>query len=278
MSQPIFPSIEQILDVLMAEMPEGVYAEDRADDPNPDNRSYSSTEIRAHAQLLANLYSNLQGVNEDKTISTVTPTGIGMWETVLFQAAQDSSQPFDVRKANLLTKFQSTGGISYSYINALVHGILDPLGIAFDLVNWSGFNNGAWVLDVSELDVGTYLTNEDPLLGANQALTPLDCNLDYAAAGLTAQDLLNIQETAYTYEVRIYGNASAATLALLDQTLTRSEKAGSTHVITNNAPLPVDPNWIDMGIFTADTLVDAIDCGIFIVTVTPYDVFEFGGF
>ena len=100
------------------------------------------------------------------------------------------------------------------------------------------------LLDFSILDVGTFLSFRDPLSGARRDMTPLDCSLDYAAAGLTAQDLLDIQATAYTYEVRIYGHADTATLALLDKRLTESEPARSTHVLINDAQV-ISPDIMD---------------------------------
>lgn len=243
MSEPIFLDIEKVMDILMAEIPDGVYASDRADDPDPNKRSYSSSELRAHATLLANLYANLNGIWDDKFLTTVTAAGLTPWEKQLFATLQDSGQSFQTRKNNLLAKFRATGGISYPAIESLIQSILDPVSLTFDLVTWgcgSG-GGGAWILDFTPLDVETYLASRAPLTGARQDLTPLDCDLDYAAAGLTAQDLIDIQSTAYTYEVRIHGNADAATLNTLDIALTEAEPSRSTHVITNNYPDPIAP-------------------------------------
>lgn len=224
----------------MAELPEGVYAEDRADDPDPSKRSYTSAEMRAFAILMAELYENLDNVYRDKFLTTVTPDGLPEWEHDLFSSAQDSSLSFDTRKQNLLAKFRSKGGISLPAIQSVVASILTPLGLAFDILPYSGQTNGAltgsWVFETSTLGDDTFLADEDPLLGAGRGLgiVPLDCSLDYAAAGITANDLLEIQETAYTYAVRIFGIASAQTLSLLDAQLTANEPARSTHVIFNN--------------------------------------------
>lgn len=346
MALPIFPNIEQIMDILMGEFPANVYAEDRADNIDPKLRSYSSSEIRAHASMIAALYANMQAVWQDKFISTVNADSIAQWEMILFGTAQDSTQPLEVRRANLLTKFQSTGGISYTYINNIIHGILDPLSIPFQIIYYTGFNGGAWILDESPLDVSDYLAGMDPLEGAIQNKYVLDCNFllnlpadtsigsplmtnfldtsliqvgagvsgpgipngttvvsitsgtsitvsqnatstntngspyeiqNYIAAGLTLDQLQSIQTTAYTYEVRILGNADAATLTLLDQTLTQLEKAGSTHIITNNFPNPppFDPVAIDMGFPAGDTLIDVIDCGIGPMPAVTYDVWDF---
>jgi hypothetical protein len=242
MASPIFPSVEQVLDILMSEIPDGPYAKDRADDPDPDNRSYSSVELRAHSQMIANAYSNLQDVYSNKFITTVTPDGLADWEKDLFASAQDSNLPFSTRQQNLIAKIRAQGGISLPAIQNVISAILTPLGLPFQILPYGGEYNGTqygvWVFEYSELGLDTYLGDLDPVIGARRDMTPLDCALNYEAAGLTAQQLAEIQATAYTYEVQIYGDASAATLALLDKQLTAQEPARSTHIITNNATPP----------------------------------------
>ena len=107
-------------------------------------------------------------------------------------------------------------------------------------VNENG-DTGTWILGYSSLGQNTYLGTLDPLIGDRSGFTPLDCSLDYAAAGITAGQLADIQKMAYSYEVRIYGNADAVTLALLDSDLTKYEPARSTHIILNNATPPAAP-------------------------------------
>lgn len=197
--------------------------------------------------MFANLYENLRAINNDKTLQTVTPDGLAPWEKELFASIQDSMQSYLARQANLIAKLRSNIGISLPAIRSVVAAILDPLGIPFEILPLSGQTNGngtgAWVLEVSTLEFDTYLSFLDPLIGEPQGggLTPLDCDLDYAAAGLTLQQLQEIQLTAYAYELRIYGNADAATLAILDKILTAQEPARSKHFIINNAVPPSTP-------------------------------------
>ena len=231
----------------MGELPEGVYAEDRANDPNPDKRSVSSSELRAHARMLAVLYQNLDVINQDKAITTVSPSGLSNWEKQLFATAQDASQPDLTRQQNLLAKKRASGGISLPAIRAVASAILTPVGLAFDIFQTNGASNGtdtgAWVLGVSRLGEDTYLALQDPLIGTGMGpgQTPLDCSLDYAAAGITALQLAQIQQTAYSYEVRIYGHASANILAVLDAALTALEPARSAHKILNDSVPPSTP-------------------------------------
>ena len=235
MSAPVFLTIEEFLSILISELPEGVYANDLADDPDFDKRSYSSAELRAIASYLAICSNNLNLIYNDKFLSTVTSDGLVQWEKDFFSTAQDSTLSFQVRVQNLTSKIRSTGGISYTAIKSVVAGILGT--IPFDLLPYSGQAGvGAWILDESALDYGTWLAELDPLIGARNenGLVPLDCSFDFADEGLTADDLAAIQRTAYMYEVRIYGNASDAILNLLDMRLTQLEPARSSHVIRNN--------------------------------------------
>lgn len=286
MTAPIFPNVEQIFDLLLGELPDNTYATDRSDDPDVTKRSVSSSEIRAHAQIYANLYDNLGDIYADKFVSTATVLGLGRWEKELFTEPQDPTQPPEVRRANALAQLRYIGGINYQAIYDLVSGVLTPLGIAFNVLPWNGCLGtpvpGAWILDETPLDYGTYLAARDPLWGAQRGvgLVPLDCNLNYAAAGITAQDLADIQTTAYTYEVQIYGNADAATLSKLDKRLTQKEPARSTHVIRNNIPIPdwIDPVVVDGGSFLGDYLWDSVDFGVLGDPPGTYDEFDFGGF
>ena len=235
MSAQIFLTTDEILEILLAELPADVYASDYANDEDESRRSVSSSELRAHAELLSGLSENLESIYSDKFLQTVTEAGLILWEKDLFSTAQDSNLGFALRVQNLISKLRATGGISLPAITSIIAGILG--GLDFEVLPYSGQAGvGAWVLDGSALDQGTWLAKIDPIMGARTegGLIPLDCSFDYADEGLTAQDLLDIQETAYKYEVRIYGNASAATLSLLDQRLTQLEPARSTHVIRNN--------------------------------------------
>ena len=237
---PQFGDVEKLVDLFLSELPEGVFAEDRADNPDPAKRSLSSSDIRAQMQILADVYANLSAIFDDKFANTVTLGGAARWEKELFPDAQDSSQPLSVRHANLVSKIRASGGISSSVIHDIIDGLLAPAGLTFDLVTFWGQNGGAWLFEESPVDVCTYLASMDPLRGASTG-APLDCSLNAVAAGLTAAQVAEIQETAYTYEVRIYGNASSDLLSRLDRMLTQFEPARSTHKIFNNFPGPVAP-------------------------------------
>lgn len=283
MSAQLFPDVEQVMDVLFSELPDGPYAKDRANDVDMDRRSFSSSEIRAHAQFFALMYESLKLNYDDKFLQTVTLDGLLNWEKELFKEAQDTLLPYAVRRNNLISKLRANGGISLPAIRDVVANILDPYGLMFEILTYSGqFNGqayGAWRLGLSILGYDTYLGLQDPLLGANtDPGTPLDCALDFAAAGITMQQLREIQFTAYAYEVRIYGVASPELLIRLDRALTEYEPARSDHIIINDASPPQDdPENFDIGSFTGP-LTDEIDCGTFTELSPTYEVFDLGGF
>ena len=244
MEGQFFPNEDEIFDLLMQELPRGVYATDKAVNPDTSKRSYSSSELRAHALIFNDIYNNLAIIAADKNASTVTEGGIARWEAEYFTEAQDASQPFSVRKENLLIKLQASDGINYESVRKAVANILDPQSIPFRLLAYCGVSQGdetgAWILEISSLGFDTYLAGLDPLRGAGRGagIIPLGCDRDYAAAGLTEEEMREIEETAYKYELRIYGNASADTLARLESILTEREPARSDHVILNNATPP----------------------------------------
>jgi hypothetical protein len=275
---PRFPTLEELFDLFVSELPPEMFAQDRADSTDPTQRSISSSDIRAQMTLTSNAYLNLLNIYSDKFISTLTTSGIIKWEKLLFAAAQDSTQTTDVRIANLLTQYRATGGINYVAIYNVVQAILGPSGLSFALVAWSGYNNGAWQLEIAGLDVGTYLSTIDPLLGVQSGYAPLDCSLNYAAANLTLQQAQDIQIVAYTYEVRIFGIADAGTLARLDNQLTKSEPARSTHIIMNDFPARPDGTLIDAGYFNSETLIDNINFGLFTALPATYSIWDLGDF
>jgi len=88
-------------------------------------------------------------------------------------------------------------------------------------------------LGESELGISTFLSGSN--LG--NATGPGLCDDDPANYGLTPAQWALAQQTAYTYEVRIFDiTLTAVQRALLDATLSKAEPARSTHVITDGLP------------------------------------------
>lgn len=229
---PTFATTEQIFDLIASELPENMFSQDRADNPDYTKRSVSSAEIRAYAQLIEDLYTNLKAIYDDQTILTASETAIPRWEKMLFAESQDSGQSYQVRVSNLVSKIRANGGISFQVIYDILSGLFVGTGLAFDLVTLNGNNGGAWILDESILDVSTYLSEIDPINYAN-----LGCDFSSYPPGVLEQ----VQRVAYTYQVRVYGHANDALIARINQVCTDFEPARSTHEILNDFPGPISP-------------------------------------
>lgn len=264
---PLFLSRDQLYRLLQRELPEGVYPD------GPASAYYSTADMSAIAGLLETAYTNLSDIY-DNYFPQFAVDKLADWEVKVFGAPSNSLKSVAERQQEVLDHIRAENSISYDSIFAqLVNifaradlieedntvvtpdwlldfnelevdtylGFRDPLvphvSLTFALVTWNGCQGGgAWILEESELDSDTYLSAMDP----NRA-HGLDCSLNYVAAGITQAQLTEIQETAYTYEVRITGTAEQIFLDYLDQQLTLIEPARSTHVIYNNFPGPVSP-------------------------------------
>lgn len=259
---PTFLARPQLYRILQRELPSDVYA-----DGSP-SAFFSTADMDSVAQVIADSYSNLHTIYLDE-FPTTTEARISDWELKVLGAVGNALFDLDTRKANVLARLREQRGISVPIIESKldpvfaiadiidenatvvvpswlleVNGYLevddyiafrDPPssegGLTYQLVEWC-HSPGAWILDVSELEVSTYLSFKDPLYS-----TGITCALNYAALGLTAQDLADIQATAYTYEIRIIGTAGTNFLNYLDALLDRIEPARSTHFIYNNYPV-----------------------------------------
>lgn len=229
---PTYPTEDQAFSIIQGEMPDGVYSPDLALNADTSKNAWTSAEVRTWAKLFKDAYDSLLAIYNNKFVTLADHSGIENWEKVLFASPVDATLSWDDRRTNLLTQLRYLGGINFAAINNVVAGILTPLGLPYNIYTLNGARPGsAWIMDISLLGVDTYLVGMDPIRGAIRS-APLDCSLDYAAAGLTLAQLHAIQATAYTYVVKITGTASDATMAKLDAALTIFEGAeiGRAHV------------------------------------------------
>lgn len=228
---PTFLSREQIYRVLQRELPEGVYPD------GPPSAFFSTADNDSIAGIAASGYQNLS-VAYDNYFPQLAVEKLSDWEIAVFGAVSSSLLTVLERQQRILEKLRAQLDISWGSILSQIQEIFDAAGLEFDLVTWCGSvgGGGAWDLEFSQLDVDTYLSFMDPIRTAF-----LDCSLDYASIGLTADQLAAAQRTAYTYEVRVIGHADASFLADLDAILTAIEPARSTHYIYNDFPGPLDP-------------------------------------
>jgi hypothetical protein len=252
-------------------MPPGLYSADTAKNANTALNAWTSSEARAWAMLFTDAYASLLAIWNNKFVTLADASGIQRWEIMVFGSPQSATLSLTQRRNAVLAQLQYQGGINYAIIYAAVYALLNPLGFTFVIQTYNGAVPGsAWILGTSLLGLDTYLAPCDPIKGT--AGTPLDCSLDYAAAGLTAAQLASIQQTAYTYAVKITGTATDATIAQLDTILTKLEGASRTHQIVNNFQGPYLDS-IDGGNWDADPVPDTvIECGTFAEVARYYTI------
>ncbi len=264
---PIFLTQDQIYRILQREQPPEAYPD------GAPSAFFSTADQYSVAKVASDAYSNLNLIY-DNYFPQFAVQRVADWEITVFGTLGNALRQTSDRLQDVVNHFRiqevpSVAGIKaaltrlfaladliqegntvvtpdwlleFNYLDVDTYlGYRDPnipyVSLTFELVTWGcSYGGGAWRLDESYLDVDTYLVGMDPIYGVG-----LDCDLDYAALGLTLEELEAIQETAYTYEVRIIGNAEQVFLDVLEALLNRLEPARSRHYIYNNFPGPVDP-------------------------------------
>ena len=211
---PYFPTESDLFNILQIEAPEGVYPQ------GAPSAYFSTADNDSIASIVATAYQNAAVIYNNfwpQTLNVSPANGekINDWEIKIFGSIQDTTQTLQVRINNILAKIRNKPAISLTYVAAIVANILAVSGVAYDILEW-GSDTGGWVLDFSQLEINTFL-NPGRVF-----------DLAFGSSG----DLADDQQTAYTYEIRIYGTIPDVTYQLLDSTLTKIEPARSTHVIT----------------------------------------------
>lgn len=223
---PKFLSQQEVYRILQRELPEEVYADGAPAD------FFTTADMAAIAKTIETAYSNLERVYENYFPQTADEK-IGDWEVEVFGQVSDDSLTLQQRRDRVIAKLLNRPGITPDDIRRAITGALPELApTGFELIEW-GCEGGVWILDVSLLDVDTYLGGPSP----SRAYGPDICDEDPAEFGITPAEWAIMQSQAYTYEVVILPGYTldAAGMTLLDRILTAAEPARSTHVITNEA-------------------------------------------
>jgi len=260
---PHFLTREQIFRMISSELPEGVFAF------GSPEKFYTTADDDSVAKCAESAYTNLERIYQNSFPQSADEK-ISDWEVKVFGAVGSAFDNLQTRRQNVLDKLRERAGISIPIIREKIQKTFDKADIisegvngviggswlldfnyldidtylsfrdssvpsnsdlTFDLVEW-GCESGGWILDVSLLEVETYLGFLDPIRAAD-----LDCDLDYAGAGISASELEDIQTNAFTYEVRITGTAEQRFLDYLENQLVKIEPARSDHFIYNNYPV-----------------------------------------
>jgi hypothetical protein len=244
--------------ILQRELPEGVYAD------GPPTAFYTTSDMDSVAKIIGDAYENLNVIYDNfwpQTMLGYSASGeqINAWEIREFGQIQDTTQNLETRIANLLTKIQSIPAINAAYIASLIQSLLGPnigynqllVGGAFEIIEWGNYT-GSWMIGVSELGIDTFLSGGNRYQNTGSNICPPAPLGTPPPNGISETELSDEQQTAYTYEVRIYGTTlSSSMLAKLNVLLSANEPARSTHVITDG----LDPSTMITLPTEADLLI-----------------------
>jgi hypothetical protein len=228
---PYFLQPNDLYRILQRESPPNLYP-----DGQP-SQFFSTADQYSVASVLGDAYANQEEVY-DNYFPTVTVDNLPDFEFLYFGYNLDSTLTIDQRRVLLLNKIRTKRRTTPQDIIDVIYTIIDP-SIPVEILEWNGnFNGtryGAWILGVSTLGIDTFLSGRAPIYGAQLDKAPLDCDLDVAAAGITEEDLINIQDTAFTYTVNIGVTLDVQTLTMLDSALNAAEGASRRHFINASA-------------------------------------------
>lgn len=219
---PKFLTQPELYRLLQRELPDGVYP-----DGEPQ-KFYSTTDMDAVASVAATGYANLERIY-DNYWPQHSDERIAAWEFIAFAKLLPASLTLQQRRDRIVTKIRARKGIRKQDMIDTVKGIIGSDKLV-DLIGW-GCSSGGWMIGVSQLGISTYLNMFPGRLGVVGSDI---CEKTAAELGLTEQQLLDMKEEAYTYEIRIYGyTLTAAERTEIDLTLLEVEAARDNHVITD---------------------------------------------
>lgn len=217
-----FLSREEVYRILQRELPEGVYPD------GAPSTYYSTADMDSVADVAATGYTNLQRIY-DNYWPQLTDERVSDWEILVFGKNLAASLTLQQRRDKILGFIRNPRGMTIPDMVAVVKGVIGQDKLV-EVAN-EGCDEGGWVLDVSELDISTYLNGASlvDMVGADL------CELGPSDFGVT-QDYWDIaQEEAYTYIVYIYGYVlTDAEREEIEEQLNATEPARSQHVIMDN--------------------------------------------
>lgn len=219
---PKFLDQQQIYRIIQRELPEGVYP-----DGAPD-KFYSTADSDSTSKVFATAYANLERVYANFFPQSADEKQTD-FEILYFGKLLDSALNLQQRRDRVLQKIRTRRRCTPSDLKAAVYTVIDS-SIPVDIVEW-GCSGGGWILDESQLDISTILNGYNRLDVTGDSIP---CPPTAAAFGLSESQFAEMQEEAYTYEVRIYGT----TLTFeqredLDKVLLNAEPVRSRHIISD---------------------------------------------
>lgn len=221
---PYFLTQNDLYRLIQRELPPGVFPD------GAPSAFYHTAEMYSYALNWASAYANQETIYQNFFPQSCDNDNINPWEIKVFGQVNAQGLNLAQRQALLLQKLQAARGISTAIIEQVIDFTIP--GLTFEIANWCcGQGEGGWVLNYSQLNLETYLNYDVQFAQPNG---PTLCSDSPADWGMTPAQWAELQQMAYTYEVRIYGTTLTTTeRTALDKALTAAEPARSTHLIND---------------------------------------------
>jgi len=213
----IFLNRAKLYRILQREAPEDVYPD------GAPNQYLSTADNDAIAGTLETCYSTMSSIYAD--MFPMTTNNIEAWELKVFNETYIGTLSLEDRRNRILAFLRNQPDLSYWTIITTVAAMV-PAGSAVRIIN-RGKNNPSVTAQIMG-DNADLVWNRDWTAG------------DPAPAGVTVTDdirnnyssMLTVRETAYSYDVILYGTAITTELMnTIDAMLTQIEPARSAHTI-----------------------------------------------
>lgn len=224
---PKYLSKDELFRLLQRESPEDVYAD------GAPSAFYTTADNAAVAKTLESAY-----LNQERIYLNYFPLSadekIADHEITVFGQVAEASLTLQQRRDRIVAKLRERRDLSlWTKLVALLEYV--PEGTVVRIFQWyRTFDEGSWELDVSRLNVDTFLGGEGDS-DSDRSIQAFD--FDYC--DLPDNDFWQTQRTrAYGYEVQIFGYAlSDSERAAIDLLLNRIEAARSQHWILDDLDL-----------------------------------------
>lgn len=226
---PKFLNTEEIYRILQRELPENVYPD------GAPSAFFSTAENHAVADAASGVYTALEQVYQNFFPQSANEQ-IDEWEVKVFGATTALAFTLQQRRDRIISQLRSSLSISLWDILVVINSYV-PIGTFTQILEWGTATDEWWILDVSELDLGTVLGGGNPSLyyGSNACA---QSQADYLAGGALQQQVIDARKQAYFYEVRIYDYTLASdTLADMIATIKSLHPVRSDFEVFQNISL-----------------------------------------
>lgn len=223
---PIFLTQDQVYRLLQRESPQDAYPD------GPPEAFFSTADQYSVAKVIADAYTSQKSIY-DNFFPNTCDDRLPDHEVTYFGYTQDSALNFTARRNRLVERVRLRRRTTPADMIVATHTVIDP-SILVDIAEW-GYGTAGWMLNVSQLSIGTILNEFNGVERTGPGL----CTLSAADYGMDAETFARLQNQAYTYEVHIYGyTLTADERSRLDVVLSAAEPARSQHIILDG----LDPN------------------------------------